>query len=62
MTAEVVEFPKPEPGNGAREILLDALRELPDCNTAEELGDYLLGYLWAAGFKIIPVEDEDLRA
>lgn len=65
MSADVVQFPVHE-GNGAREALerywreMDAsfwIRTLPD-QPDKELPpwDHLLAWLWAEGFKIVPVD------
>ena len=60
--------PLPNPGNGAREAVIQWFAEhfqLPENGIAGdysvELTDSLLGYLWQDGFKIIPIDSmEDL--
>lgn len=57
--AEIIDFesfrPPPHPGNGAREALLAILQH-------EQATDRLLGDLWLAGFKIVPLEPTDFEA
>lgn len=78
MTAVLIQFPTqelPNPGNGAVEIVRDFFDNVyPACitsrlhSTAEQNaaamhdGDHFLAYMWAAGFKLIPLEasDDDL--
>ena len=62
----VIDFPKPNPGNGAREALIRVLDAEVDLNPSAEPGgaalklpDRLLAALWVEGFKIVPVTDGD---
>ena len=67
MTAEIVDLgarrPVPNPGNGAREALIDIAEDLPDILTAEAAlwAYWLLGKLWERGFKIVPLTDADME-
>lgn len=69
MTAEIITLPvvrverqtePPNPGNGAREALIEIAETLP--TTLDRPGaalcwsDWLLAELWARGFKVVPVE------
>jgi hypothetical protein len=52
VSAEVIEFPK-QFGSGVRECLIG------DFNLTPEETDNMLACLWAAGFKIVPLEEKD---
>lgn len=51
--------PAPNPGNGAREALIDIALALPNDTRqaeAESWSDWILAELWAAGFKVVPLQ------
>lgn len=62
MTALIIAFPVSEPddpGDGAREALLEALGKLGwRANTFEELVDLILADLWLEGYRIAPIDDD----
>jgi hypothetical protein len=76
MVAHILQFPIKEPphgGNGALDIVRDYLERvhaarvmaraiLEDLEGLDALpdGDHFLAWLWEQGFKIVPVEDDDL--
>lgn len=68
MTAEIVQFPEPPKGNGAREVVRDYLDRVVPARTMAKLFvsefegldalpdvDHFLAWLWEQGFKIVPV-------
>lgn len=72
MPAQIIQFPIPPTGNGAREVVKDYLerihvaRTLARCvadpvDVAAALPDedYFLAWLWSEGFKIVPLDDSD---
>ena len=59
MTAEIIHLPeRRQPGNGAREALLEYFGRDADWPTAEFV-DRLLTELWISGFKIVPLDPGD---
>jgi hypothetical protein len=63
MSAEIIDFPcggpVRNPGNGAREAVVEIGLELPNDTQrreAEMWADWLLAELWIRGFKVVPVE------
>lgn len=62
MSAEIIDMPRREPvrnpGNGAREALIEVGFLLPDTSPADAArwADWLLAEFWARGFKVVPVE------
>jgi hypothetical protein len=76
MTATLIQFPEqppPNDGNGALEVVSDYLERvhparvmaraiLDEFETDDALPnpDHLLAWLWEQGFKIVPLEDDDL--
>lgn len=63
MTAQIIDLPRRDiprnPGNGARETLIDLALTLdtPGQADAERRADYILAGLWARGFKVVPVDE-----
>jgi predicted AAA+ superfamily ATPase len=52
---------RPLQSNGAREALIEILRErffVPDHEDAAARADTLLASLWAHGFKVVPIDKE----
>lgn len=71
MTAQLLQFPAPPKGNGALEIVRDffdnvypacimsRLHSTPEQNAeAMHDGDHFLAYMAAAGFILVPTDDE----
>lgn len=60
MTAHVIDLaarrPASNPGNGAREALIDVCARADD---PTELADAVLSDLWVRGFKVVPLDDGD---
>lgn len=63
MTAEIIDLPRRHPvgnpGNGAREALIETALTLPNetsQNDAAAWSDWILAELWARGFKVMPLE------
>lgn len=65
------EFRKPRSGNGAREAVIAWLAGPPVCpapDSSDGLRDFnemtadaLLAYLWLEGFKIVPLDSDDVN-
>ncbi len=68
MTADVLQFPAPPPGNGALEIVRDyferihparmcarSLVDKSESDAALPNADYFLAYMAAAGFVMVPL-------
>ena len=56
--------PPPNPGNGAREALIEIGKDCPfhvQDNLAAYWSDDVLIRLWERGFKVVPIEEKDLR-
>lgn len=76
MTATLIQFPSPPPpndGNGALDVVRDYLDRVHAARVmarlfveefegldALENGDHFLAWLWESGFKIVPLEEDDL--
>lgn len=73
MVARILQFPEPNKGNGALEVARDFFDNVyPACvmsrlrSTAEQNaaalhdGDHFLAYMFAAGFKVARLGDDDL--
>lgn len=53
-------YQKRNPGNGAREALIECLGLAPvPENGMDALADYILAWLWTQGFKIVPLNTID---
>lgn len=56
--------PLPNPGNGAREALIEIGKDCP-FHVQDDLASYwsddVLIRLWERGFKVVPLEEKDLR-
>jgi len=52
--------PPPNPGNGAREAMAAALSYCME-PMGDVLTDDMLARLWLLGFKVVPLEEKDLR-
>lgn len=52
----VVPFPKPPPGNGAREAMIEIMWKGAVCDVAvaPSVADAFLAALWRLGFKVVP--------
>lgn len=59
MTADIIPMPQPK-GNGAREALMGVLllAAVTNDELAPVLTDFVLGELYLAGFKIVPMEEK----
>lgn len=64
MSADIISLDEhrqpPEPGNGAREALIEIGENCPfhvECDVVIHWADDLLVHLWMRGFKIVPVDD-----
>jgi hypothetical protein len=66
MSAEIINLagkrPVPNPGNGARKVMLEYWRGYaaqngicPECGWPEMMSDNLLAFLWIDGFKVTPL-------
>ena len=60
MAAEIIDLPKRNRGNGAREALIAIAESLPTTlerpGDAERWADWMLAELWARGFGVGPVD------
>lgn len=64
MTADIINLDThrmpPNPGNGAREAMAAALSYCME-PMGDVLTDDMLAGLWLLGFKVVPLEEKDLR-
>jgi len=58
MTAEIIAFPV-NPGNGARDALIEIMKAT-SLENPEGKTDVLLTLLWFHGFKVVPLDGNDI--
>jgi hypothetical protein len=61
MSAQIIPLIANQSGNGAREALIEMVKQLPqrsDLHEAALQADWLLCSLWLKGFKIVPLQEE----
>jgi hypothetical protein len=64
MTAKIIDFPASPPasGNGAREAVTEVFG-MPTADYGHLCpADFILTMLWLRGFKVVPVEFEEISA